>query len=288
MSGNYIAAELRLIEQHISLLRDAIDDGDTTSCVYEFPNLTKLDIGVEPKEILLNKVTGDRAKALALLHLSDFRVTKDEPGLFGRRLAGTVLIQSNRHKDIEDRITVINQLKMAFQQSILQLHKNQDRRFEIFRDALPSVSKKAATRQILLAPANTTKIQFSWTHRYSGKTFTRIELEKRITQAGVRISEQVDALTGENRQQIELTKLANANHTDVFVQRRPIRVTPTAHIYTDAKTSGRNIIAHSPIFIINQTPHIGLFHNYPNRMRNNPKQELMPVIERLHIYCEKP
>ncbi|WNO61034.1 DNA replication terminus site-binding protein [Rheinheimera sp. MMS21-TC3] len=140
----------------------------------------------------------------------------------------------------------------------------------------------------LLGKSDTTKINFSWTHRYSGKTFTRKELEKRILQAGARISEQVDAATGQSRQHIELQALANANHTEVFYQRRLLRVSPTAHIYTSTGTSARNIIAHSPIFIINQTPVIGTFNDYPNRTCNSYIRKLMPVIERLHIYCELP
>ncbi|WNO61033.1 DNA replication terminus site-binding protein [Rheinheimera sp. MMS21-TC3] len=78
---------------------------------------------------------------MKLLHLSDFRVMEDQPGLFGQRLTGTIIINSPDGKEIIDRINVINTLKENFQASIMALDKNIDKRFEIFRDALPSVSK---------------------------------------------------------------------------------------------------------------------------------------------------
>lgn len=288
MAKHNLVADLRHIERHIELLSDIVSQADVEACVYEFPKLTKLDIGMAPKAIKLTQHTGSVAKATTLHHIRDFKVTDEEPGQFGRRMAGTIIIQSKEGLEIAQRITAINTLKDNFQASILALHKNIDSRFEIFRDALPRVSKKATTRHILLAEPDTRAVNFSWTHRYSGKKFTREQLVKQITHADKRPPVQWDHADWDSVLKSELQAISNANHTNVFYQRRPIRVAPTAHLYNTHDKTSKTMIAHSPIFVINQTPHIGLFHDYPNRQRVSNVKPLMLVILRRHIYCELP
>lgn len=283
-----LASDLRLIEAHIRQLTDVLEQSEHHSCVYEFPKLTQEDVGSVPQSIILTRYTGQQAFQKAMLHIRDFKWLEGEPGQFGRRLAGTVVLQSKQGGEICERIKVINTLKDQFQQSILQLHKNVDKRFELFKDALPGVSKKAISRHILLAPEEITAINFSWAHKYSGKTFTREEVATLITNSGKQVPARVDAATWEIQIEMELEALRNANHTNVFYLRRPLRVSPTAHMYTLSRSHPDTTVAHSPIFVVNQAPDISEFKNYPHRMRESKARQLMPVIPRRHIYCEFP
>ncbi|WP_240224693.1 DNA replication terminus site-binding protein [Rheinheimera hassiensis] len=283
-----LVADLYLIEAHIRQLSDILEQCDHQSHVYEFPKLTQEDVGTTPKSIVLTSYAGKQAFQKAMLHIRDFKWLEDEPGLFGRRLAGTVVLQSAQGEDLCQRIQAINTLKDHFQQSILMLHKNVDKRFELFKEALPGVSKKAITRHILLAPSGLTAINFSWAHKYSGKTFTREEVADLITNSGKQVPAKVDAATWEIQIQTELEALRNANHTNVFYLRRPLRVTPTANLYTSYKSYSITSVAHSPIFVINQSPVISEFNNFPHRSRESKAKQLMLVIPRRHIYCEYP
>jgi DNA replication terminus site-binding protein len=280
--------DLRFIESHIRQLINTLEECDHDSCVYEFPKLTQEDIGTTPDSIMLTQFTGQLAFQKAMLHIRDFKWLEGEPGQFGRRLAGTVVVHSKLGVEIIQRIKVINTLKDQFQQSILMLHKSVDKRFELFKEALPGVSKKAITRHILLAPDGLTAINYSWAHKYSGKTFTREELAQLITNSGKQVPAKVDAATWEIQIETELEALRNANHTNVFYQRRPLRVTPSAHMYTEHQSHSFTTVAHSPIIVVNQTPEISTFHNYPHRSRESKAKPLMLVIPRRHIYCEFP
>lgn len=276
---------------HLRLLRQLMEEDCVDGQVYTFPPLSKDDIGKKPDSINLERVTGKQAIAKSLLHLTDFTTKHDTPGVFGLRLAGVVQVQSVHGDEIAQRIKVINALKDEFKALILSLHPNVDARFQIFRDHLPGVSKKALTRHILLAPEHTRNINFAWTHRYSGRRFKREDILKMLDRAAKQTPVRVDPASWHIQLEIERNAVAAIRHTSEFIQRRPLRVSPVANlaVYPEhSKPKRLSLIAHSPVFVVNQQPEISHLPNFHGGNSALNVDGLVLVIERKHIYCKQP
>jgi DNA replication terminus site-binding protein len=278
------------MKERIKLLAGELNELSPENCVcFSLPNLSKEDLGDEPNKILVETLTGQHALNMAIEHLSQHELKESVPGIFAPRLPGTIVLNVEEAIacDIKSRINDINALKVKFAISIKRLSPSTDVRFEIVKEVLPNLIKKTAVRKILLAPEQCHRIGFTWKRFYSVRKKTPEEWDKYLENAIV---------TGKHKgpeweQAIEMERqvLRNNNDASVFISRRPIRITPAMNLnvtMNNGKTKATTVVAHSPLWVINQAPSIrGLKTfdaNGPKRKINERNEELL--IPRLHLY----
>lgn len=288
-----LATELKTsfnqVVEHVSLLKEILQKQDCVASIWSFPKLTNEDVGQQPESIVLTRFAGDQALSKALSHLSSFNNVPSTPGVFGNRIGGTLQVFTESVSEIRQRIERINELKVNFQELILSLHHSVDVRFRLVKEHLPDISKKATTRQILLAPPDTKYVNFSWTQRYSGKKFSKEELVKIIQNAGKRVPPDKDPTDWHQLLEIELKNIINIKHTDVFIQKRPLRISPVANLFVEhnqQKATRQTMIAHSPLIILNQNPEVKELEDFVANSHGIKTDGLMLVLPRKHIYCK--
>ncbi len=128
---------------HITLLLQLLKNQALSATVYSLPLWDEDDLGKEPTEIEVDPYSGEVAITKALDHYLDFAVDPEQPGVFAKRLAGTLSVTCSQdvEKEIRDRVAIINELKNQFEKLILSISPKRNIRFEAFKDALPLVSK---------------------------------------------------------------------------------------------------------------------------------------------------
>lgn len=277
------------LQQHILRLTELLEIHAVDASVYEFPNHTRADLGVEPDAIPVVAHTGQQAIAKALLHYHHFKIDEHQPGAFTRKLAGTLLIECPPHteEEIRGRVAAINSLKAEFEQLILDLNPVQDVRFEMFSAVLPLLCKLSITRQLPMAMTTIKRINYAWTARKVGGLLTRDRLLKQIQRARSQpkpSAQMGDWLAGLDREE---KIIAGYPKSAIFVERRESRVTAMMKLHypmghTPKETS---VHAHSPLLIINDTPKVSELKTYikpEEESVNEEKYEL--VIPRLCLY----
>lgn len=206
-----------------------------------------------------------------------------------RKLAGTLLIECNKSNELEirQRIDIINQLKIKFEQLILSLNPSPDVRFEMFRDALPNLCKLSITRQIPLALPTVSRINYAWTNRKVGGNYKRDDLLKQIKVARTKpkpsdtMGEWLACLDHEEKM------ISSYPRTAIFIERRQSRVTAMMklHYPMGHKPRETSVHAHSPLIIINDKPKIGELKTYlkPDKPEQ-PEEKYQLIIPRLCLY----
>lgn len=287
--GTELKSSFSEIVEHIRLLKILLEKEECTASIWTFPKLTNDDIGQHPDSINLNRFYHQEAINKALKHLSNLNNIPNSPGIFGHRIGGILKVFTNSEQEIRQRIARINELKSNFQELVLSLHKSVDVRFKIVKDHLPNISKKAVTRHILVAPPKTKYVNFSWTQRYSGKKYSRDDLVKIIHNAGKRVPPGREPSDWHKLLEIELKSVVNIKHTNEFIQRRPLRISPVANLYVEKeilKPVRVSMISHSPIILLNENTEVKELQNLSS-LKDTPKDNgLILIIPRKHIYCK--
>ena len=271
---------------NIKLLTEELSELTPENCVcFSLPTLSKEDLGDEPHKIPVETHTGKHALNMAIEHLSQHKLKENVPGVFAPRLPGAIVLtmEESTARLIKSRINKINDLKVKLAESIKLLSPYTDVRFEIISQVLPNLIKKTALRKILLAPEQCHRVGFTWKRFYSVRKKSPKGWDKYLEKAIV---------TGKHKgpeweQAIEIERqvLRNNNDASFFVSRRPIRITPAMNINMN-NSKATTVVAHSPLWIINQTPSIrGLKTfdtNAPKRKINERDEQLL--LPRLHLY----
>jgi DNA replication terminus site-binding protein len=275
---------------HIQLLTRIMGEClSSHATVYQFPDHTQEDIGVDPEVVPIIAHSGQAAIEKALLHYSHFQTDKNQPGAFVRKLAGTLLIECSKSTELEirQRIEAINRMKQEFEQLILSLSPLPDVRFELFRNALPYQCKLSITRQIPVALPSIRRINYAWTNRKVGGNFKRDDLLNKIKLARSQpkpsdmMDEWLSCLDYEER------LIASYPKSAVFIERRQSRVTAMMklHYPQGHKPKETSLHAHSPLIIINDKPKISQLKTYirPDKPEQ-PEAKYQLVIPRLCLY----
>lgn len=284
-----LRSEYESLRYHIRLLTDMLEDLASSATVYQFPDHTQEDIGVEPSIIPIVKHTGKLAIEKALLHYTHFKTDQHQPGPFVHKLAGTLLIECSPavEQEIRGRVAAINRLKQNFEKLILSLSPVPDVRFEKFKDALPNLCKLSITRQIPLAKAQIKRINYAWTNRKVGGNITRDALHKKIQTARMQpkpsdvMGDWLDCLDREEARVLSYPKSA------IFIEIRQSRIAAMMklHYPADHKPPETTLHAHSPLIILNDKPRISELKTYIKPENTEPteaKYEL--IIPRLSLY----
>lgn len=275
---------------HITLLIQLLKNQALSATVYSLPLWDEDDLGKEPTEIEVDPYSGEVAITKALDHYLDFAVDPEQPGVFAKRLAGTLSVTCSQdvEKEIRDRVAIINELKNQFEKLILSISPKRNIRFEAFKDALPLISKLALVRNLTIAAQGVQSITYSWTHRPVGGVYTRDELLKELANArktlprGTTMPEQWQTTLD-----IEEKALMRYGPAAVFAERRTTRVTAMAKLKFSKQHKPIQTTAHthSPILVINDQPKIGLLRNYVAKDTRASVERGYPlVLERRSIF----
>lgn len=257
---------------------------------YSLPTLSKDDLGDEPDYIHVEALTGQDAVNMAIEHILQHEIKRQVPGVFAPRLPGVICLtlQDSTVREVRERINIINALKEEFTILIRALSPNTDTRFEIFSQALPNLIKKTVARKILIAPEHCQRIGFSWKRFYSVKKKTPEQWDHYLKNALLK-GKPKGCEQGKWEQAIAIERNILRNNSDakMFVSRRPIRITPSLNLtMREGDTKATTVVAHSPLWVLNQTPVIGELRNFDatssKRHINERKEQLL--IPRLHLY----
>lgn len=257
---------------------------------FSLPLLSKDDLGDEPDYIHVDMVTGQHAVNMAIEHLSQHEIKDNMPGVFAQRLPGVIslTLEDKKAGEMRQRINTINTLKTEFALLIKSLSPNTDTRFEIVSQALPNLIKKTVARKILVAPEFCQRIGFSWKRFYSVRKKTPEQWDLYLKNAlekgrpkGCEQDKWEQAIT------IERNILRNNNDASIFTSRRPIRITPAINLtMREGDVKATTVVAHSPLWVFNQTPIIGALNSFDanssKRCINERDEELL--IPRLFLY----
>jgi DNA replication terminus site-binding protein len=284
-----LRADLANLKTHIQLLADLLEQQTLDATVYELPLWSEGDLGTEPDVIPVKSLTGNEAITRALLHLSDFSMAEDMPGVFAKRLPGTLLIECNQETELEirGRIATINALKDSYAALIASISPHINTRFEVFKDAVPLTSKKAICRHIYTPDPQIRRLTYSWVRRKVGGVFTRDELLRDIAKAREFPTQYKTPEEWQRSLDIEEQTLMQYSMHAQFMEKRQTRITPMAMLtyapeHKPAKTTAHT---HSPFLIINDKPAIGALRTYllaDKDKKAEPTGEL--VLPRRSIY----
>lgn len=284
-----LRSDYEALRYHIQLLTSMLEELATYATVYQFPDHTQEDIGIEPSVIPIVKHSGKIAIEKALLHYTHFKTDRHQPGPFVHKLAGTLLVECSEPvaQEIRDRIATINRMKQLYEKLILSLSPVPDVRFEKFKDALPNLCKLSITRQIPLAKSQIKRINYAWTNRKVGGNFTRDALIKKINTA--RRQPKPSDVMGDwlsclDREEAIITGYPKSA---IFIEIRRSRITAMMKLHYPAgnKPPETTLHAHSPLIILNDKPAISDLKTYIKPEGAEPqeaKYEL--VIPRLSLY----
>ncbi|TQF66187.1 DNA replication terminus site-binding protein [Pseudoalteromonas luteoviolacea] len=288
-----IRLDLRYIKDHINQVSEVLQSATlmSDSGVYTLPSLSGNDIAQELAHIEPVMLTGQAALYQFATHSINFILREKHPGVMAHRLPGCLCFKTEHESELRERITLVNRLKSEFDQFI-QLHagNNTDERFETVSQAVPFLIRKAAARNVLMAPSNTFSVSFSWSHSTSRSAvkprsywYEKLDRTLVATQSDVNAEGWAQAIAQEKR------ALANANDTELFQVIRPLRVTPINNIKFNRVADGTHrkttMVAHSPILVFNDEPKISTMKPYHGARIK--KREVEPIIERLHLYKAK-
>lgn len=261
-----LRADLANLKNHIHLLADLLEQQNLDATVYELPLWSEGDLGTEPDVIPVKPITGNEAITRALHHLSDFSMSEDMPGVFAKRLPGTLIIECSQETELEirGRIEAINSLKDSYAGLIASISPHINTRFLVFKDAVPLTSKKAICRHIYTPDPGLRRLTFTWVRRKVGGVFTRDELLREISKAREFPTQYKTASEWQRSLDIEEETLLQYSKLAQFMEKRLTRITPMAMLtyaldHKPVKTSAHT---HSPFIIINSKPALGTLRTY--------------------------
>lgn len=296
-----LKASFSQIMEHIAQLSLTLREStvDERSVVFVLPPLKEEDIGVkEDITIDVTPLYGSDAFEKYLLHIADMHIKDGHPGLMAKRLPGCIVLKHSDPKDIENRISIINQKKDEFKALIKQSGDNNDERFAIVSTTLPWLIRLAAERHLLCSGTygrdlslsmaqKTLYVGFSWvknsfsaSKKYN-KSHWEDVLHNKIAYA------RGNSLIGpdEHSLQIDLDTLNNASG-QIFRTLRPKRVHPATKVNflnEQGISKWTTVPAHSPLLFVRQAPKsIGKFKTYNGPAIGSRKQT--PVIQSLNLY----
>lgn len=261
-----LRADLANIKTHIQLLAQLLEQQTLDATVYELPQWSEGDLGTEPDVIPVKSITGAEAVARALHHLTDFSMTEDMPGVFAKRLPGTIFIECNQEAELEirGRIAQINALKDQYAQLIASISPHLNTRFLVFKDAVPLTSKKAICRHLFVPAPGIRRLTYSWVRRKVGGVYTRDELLREVAKAREFPAQYKTPEEWQCSLDIEEETLMQYSPQAQFMEKRQTRITPMAKITyaPEHKPVQTTVHTHSPLFIINSKPTVGILRTY--------------------------
>lgn len=275
---------------HISELVEEMNEGSfhSASEVYRLPNRTEDDIGSDCESVTVEAVNHEQAIKAYFFHLKNVTVSPEQPGMMAKRLPGCMLLSHPDESSIRERIAVINGLKKDFDAFISAHAKNRNQRFDLVSSAIPMLSRKAMSRQIMLAPTDTFFVAYTWVKPYSAsKALSKKEWIDKLDGSLKQKSGISDVEQWQASIEIEKKALENYNTAEFFRMVRPVRVAPHMNVRyrreSDAKSHATtSYVAHSPLLVINNVPKVNPLQCYAGPSRGG--QNNAPVIERLHLY----
>ena len=290
-----------LIEHQRLLMATIKDDASLSSaCVYTYPKYSDADIGKPVEEIPISPFTGEAALSRALAHLFDHKLDESRSGRLVRRLPGTIVIEHPEPISLLRRMHKVNQLKNELQEHIQAISPDLKKRHELISRILPDLVRIMATRDILYANKPLISVGFTWKHRQSSKTMGKSALLDTLQKTVDYFKTHQPAMNKHPHVEEEMDIISRYPANTRFVQVRPIRVSPAMNLRYQANAerfipdvrSPVDMVAHSPLWIVNQIPVVHPFHSYDSNSRNQSPRERVSlynslVIPRLHIYLKE-
>ncbi|MCI2286019.1 DNA replication terminus site-binding protein [Colwellia sp. MSW7] len=275
---------------HIEQLGIVLANCDSPQSVcFTLPTLSEDDLGDDPAIIPVQTLTGKHAIDVAIGHLSQHEIKEQVPGVFSPRLPGVIslTLTDKKCREVHQRINVINALKTDFALLVQSLSPSVDVRFEIVSQALPNLIKKAVARKILVAPEHCKRIGFSWKRFFSIRKKTPEQWDKYLENALKSKPKGCEQDKWEQSIAIERNIVRNNNDAAILISRRPIRITPAMNVVMqEGKVKATTIVAHSPLWVFNQNPTIGMLSDFGanKTKRKTVERDETLLISRLHLY----
>ena len=282
------------IQERLRLLFEVIDERatDIRAYVYQLPTPSNEDIGDKPTLIRVTPIDGMPAYQLAKTHSFLHTLNQERSGRVLPRLPGIVMIDHPDPLDCLSRMADINRAKDDFKGLMGNTGKDKNDRFDIVSKALPDLVKLQTFRHLLFLNSAAQTIGFSWVNRNSVKCFKKQEVIALLQKANDYYQDRQPLSAFLEMVQKEIHEIDGYSDKAEFVIRRPQRITPMMNVrYYSPKTAilpnhkmPANIVAHSPLFVFNQSPKINDLKTYVRPDNEITLDDTAPVIQRLHLY----
>jgi DNA replication terminus site-binding protein len=261
---------------------------DLTATVFEMPVGNVDDVGMEHIDVTPRLISGRQAIELALMHFSDFRMHLKQAGVMSKRLPGIVFVNTDNEHELQQRVTLINQKKDEFMSLVQSVSKSHDEQFEMMKNAVPMVIRKAIGRHIPCYQSGViNRIRFSMSRRSSmSKAQLRNVWLEKLDRSRKYVAGKVDVESWLDQIDIEQRHLSSLPEDALLRIERPLRKVPIANVFLEEGTK-TTLVAHSPILIMNDTFKVKGFRPYKGNAKGEeaPRE---PIIPRWHLYLKSP
>jgi DNA replication terminus site-binding protein len=273
-----------------------------SACVYTYPNYTDKDIGKPVNEIPITPYRQEAALSRAINHLFVHKLDQTRSGRLVKRLPGTVVLQYDEPSELLQRMHTINGLKNQLHQLITQLSPDLKQRHDIIKHILPDLVKIMAYRDILFANKPLISVGFTWKHRQSSKTMGKSALMQMLQKTAQYFKTHQPAMNKHQPVEEEIALISKYPASTRFSCVRPLRVSPAMNLryvqdtdrFINEHKAPIDMVAHSPLWIVNQHPKIHSFHSYTaqedvdeTERHSRGSKYTQLVIPRLHIYLKE-
>lgn len=281
----------------ICLFEEAVLEKSTLidAHVFQLPSFTDDDIGEIPTAIDVTPLTGQRALECTMLHLHALEQEHDHSARIIKRLPGIIALSHPEPDSLRARIFTINQKKAQFHLKLIELCPDPNKRFELLVMAMPNVVKLKVFRDILFANRPLYSVGFSWKHRQSKKKLGKHELLAMLDKSLAYYQKRFPLSEKTRDIEIERDTISAYPATSRFVQARSLRVAPAMNLnyvkhtakHIDTASAPVDMIAHSPLFVFNQSLKIHPLKPYNiENAGQTAKVEHELVLPRLCIYFD--
>lgn len=264
--------------------------------VYKLPAFTNEDIKEKISEIHIDKIEGSIAVSMALSHLKDHKLDADRSGRIIKRLPGVIVLNHNEPLSMHLLINQINALKQEFHALIVKHYPDKNQRFLALKQLLPDLVKLMAIRDVLHVHKPLYSVGFTWKIRKVIKHMTKKQVMAMLLKTKEYYARRQQLSLYNEKLAEEIDHISSYPAASRFFMERPIRVAPAMNLryikdatsYFSDKKAPVDMIAHSPLWVFNETPKIHPLKDYTTDHYQLPEPPTEPlVIKRLDLYLTR-
>lgn len=292
--NSYLQVSYQEIKTQLEAVFELIEQRATsiTSVVYQLPPPQNDEIGTQPETIPVASFEDDAAYRMAKYHYFRFKISLERSGRILPRMPGVIMIDHPDHKECLERLHAINVAKLAFKALVSGISTDKNERFTVVSQAIPDLVKLQMFRQLLFVDAPVKKIGFTWAHRHSMKRLKKDDVLALLAVTDKYYKKRQPLSDFRQIVEKEQRYIASFNDKSRFIIRRPLRCTPMMNLRYETPKLGlmvahknpNNLVAHSPLLLLNHHPDVGGLKSYVKPMVETELNPLEAVIPRLYLY----